>query len=133
MSAAGAAWMGATRSIKFKVNMRAEKELLKLLRKLGYKAIRIPASTTSSDPLPNVLATRGNRIAAFAVKFRSYSKAEFRVDRVERLFKFLDLFDAYGERWVVLAVKYPKKWVFFKVGEPADVVITERTESNVSL
>ena len=50
----------------------SERVLVRLLRSRGYKAVRIPLSAPSDQPLPDVLATRSSHIYAFEVKNARY-------------------------------------------------------------
>ena len=46
----------------------AERELVHKLRDNGFKALRVPVSAPSNEPLPDVFAIRANTILAFEVK-----------------------------------------------------------------
>lgn len=110
-----------------------ERSLVKMLRKLGYKAVRIPTSASSGEPLPDVFATKGSKIVAFEVKYRSRGKARFRAEQVEKLVRFLELFDAYTCRIAALAVKFPRRWVFVRADVVSDYVVSEADESDFEL
>ena len=94
----------------------AERELVERLRRAGLKAIRIPVSSPSRAPLPDVFATKGDVMMAFEVKARR-RKAYFKKAQVEKLFRFLEMHEAYGRRYAVLAAKFPRVGWFFKVVE----------------
>ena len=66
---------------------RAERQLVKKLRRLGFKSVRVPVSAPSSEPLPDVFATKGNSLLAFEVKAPNAEKVYFRKNQVEKIFK----------------------------------------------
>ncbi len=69
-----------------------EYRAIQYLSERGFKAIRVPVSAAGKQPLPDVIATRGNTI--FAIEVKSTSKSAIVVDRdqVEKLFEFCDVF-----------------------------------------
>lgn len=94
---------------------RYERKLVEFLKSKGWKSKRVPASVV------DVIATKGERIALFEVKYR---KNRVKKIQVQRLFEWLDIFDAYKVREAVLAV-YDKEWKFMKVDSIADYVVKE--------
>ena len=103
----------------------SERVLVRLLKQHGYRAVRIPVSAPSSEPLPDIFATRDGHIYAFEVKNAKFY-AYFPAAQVRKLFEFLDLFDLYGRlekltneprrlRHAILAAHLGKKWVFKEV------------------
>jgi len=112
---------------------RAERQLVRSLRSLGFNAVRVPVSAPSSEPLPDVIAVKGNFLLAFEVKSPSADTAYFRKSQVEKLFKFLDMFEAYGQRLAVLAGKFPYKWVFEHVEEVDHYVLRKEENGNIKL
>ena len=112
---------------------RAERQLVKNLRKYGYKSVRVPVSAPSNEPLPDVFATRGETLVAFEVKAQDAEKVRFRKKQVEKLFEFLGMFEMYDRKHAVLAGKFPYKWVFKRVGKPDDYDILKEEESNIEL
>ena len=112
---------------------RAERQLVKKLRRLGFKSVRVPVSAPSSEPLPDVFATKGNSLLAFEVKAPNAEKVYFRENQVEKLFNFLDMFGAYDAKLAILAGKFPYKWVFKHVETPTDYTLRRDEESNVRL
>ncbi|MFB0503326.1 MAG: hypothetical protein ACETWE_05795 [Candidatus Bathyarchaeia archaeon] len=110
---------------------RAERQLAKKLRDLGFKSVRVPVSATSSERLPDVFATKGEKLMAFEVKAYDADRAYFPRKEVEKLFGFLDLFDMYDRKIAVLAGKFPYKWVFRRVEKPDDYVLLREEESNI--
>jgi len=109
---------------------RAERDLVKKLRARGFMAVRVPVSAPSSEPLPDVFATKGICILAFEVKSTSSDKIYFRQDQVGKLFSFLSMFKVYNERKAVLAAKFPYKWVFKVVDQIGDCVVHIVDESS---
>lgn len=111
----------------------AERELVHLLREYGYYAVRIPVSAPSNEPLPDVFATKDNHIIAFEVKAQRKSRVYFPAEQNAKLFEFLNMFNAYEERLAILAAKFPRKWVFVRIKEPGNYVITNEDKSNINL
>jgi len=112
---------------------QAERELVKRLRDLGFKSVRIPVSAPSSEPLPDVFATRGECIIAFEVKAPNASRAYFPREQVEKLFSFLEMFENYPVKLAILAAKFPYKWVFKKIDSVNDYSIHRSEGSNIAL
>jgi Holliday junction resolvase len=56
------------------------------LRVNGFKAVRVPVSAPSGEPLPDVLATKGDLLVAFEVKAPKAERAYFPREQVEKLF-----------------------------------------------
>jgi len=110
-----------------------ERQLVKKLRKYGFKAVRVPTSAPSREPLPDVFATKGDTILAFEVKSQSSEKIYFRKNQVEKLFEFLSMFNMYREKIAVLAGKFPHKWVFKKIEKPMDYIISKEEKDNINL
>ena len=94
---------------------RYERKLVEFLKERGWKSRRVPASVI------DVIATKGDRIAAFEVKYR---KNKVKSVQVKRLFEWLDLFDAYKKKEAVLAI-YVDRWIFMRVDEVKDYVVKE--------
>src|SRR4030043_1707469 len=69
----------------------SENVLVKLLGKKGYFAVRVPVSNPSLNPLPDIMARRGQHLYAFEVKNVSYY-AYFPQPQIDKLFRFLDQF-----------------------------------------
>jgi len=112
---------------------QAERDLVKKLRELGFKSVRVPVSAPSSEPLPDVFATRGKCIIAFEVKAPSSERAYFSRDQVKKLFDFLGMFEAYQVKIAVLAAKFPYKWIFKRIDKIDDNMIHKDEESSVDL
>jgi Holliday junction resolvase len=108
---------------------RAERQLVKKLRAIGFKAVRIPVSAPSSEPLPDVFATKENGVFAFEVKAPRADRAYFKKAQVKKLFDFLALFDFYAEKTPVLVCKFPYRWVFRRIENPDDYTIRIDEES----
>jgi len=111
----------------------AERELVRKLRTHGFKAVRVPVSAPSKEPLPDVFATKGDCLVAFEVKSPRASRAYFRRGQVEKLFKFLGLFTPYPRKFAVLSVKFPYKWIFKLVEKPDDYVVSRDEKSSFKL
>jgi len=109
----------------------AERQLVQKLRKKGYDAVRVPVSAPSSEPLPDVFATKGDAIYAFEVKSRRGNYAYFSGEQVEKLFQFLEMFKPFRKKVAVLAVKFGRRWVFRKVEKPAKYLVKKKDGNNV--
>ncbi len=112
---------------------RAERELVGRLRNLGYNSVRVPVSAPSSEPLPDVFATKDNCILAFEVKAPNAERAYFRSDQIKKLFDFLEMFKVYQMKYAVLAAKFPYRWVFKKVEAIGDYVLEKSEADNMKL
>lgn len=96
----------------------AERELVALLRAKGWKAIRIPVSAPSGEPLPDVMATRDDTILAFEVKVSRKGYARFPRNQMRKLHLFLEMFQPFGDRIAIVAAKFPYKgWVIQRADE----------------
>ncbi|MEM2536672.1 MAG: hypothetical protein QXT10_02220 [Candidatus Bathyarchaeia archaeon] len=91
----------------------SENVLVKLLQKNGYNAVRIPVSNPSLNPLPDVLARKGEHVYAFEVKNADYY-AYFPKQQIEKLFRFLEELIPLDTSFkhAVVAAHLGKKWVF---------------------
>jgi len=85
----------------------AEREIVAMLREAGFKAVRIPVSAPSNEPLPDVFAVRGDRIVAVEVKSQE-DYAYFKRRQVVKLHHFLEIHGLYPKRMALLAAKF--KW-----------------------
>jgi len=119
-----------SRMIRMK-GYRAERELVRKLRKAGFNSVRIPVSGPSSQPLPDLFATKKTRILAFEVKAPNADRVYFRKNQVSKLFEFLDMFEMYKNRIPVLAAKFPYKWVYRKVETVDNFVVLKDDGSNI--
>jgi Holliday junction resolvase len=111
----------------------AERELVRKLRVNGFKAVRVPVSAPSGEPLPDVFATKGDRLMAFEVKAPRAERAYFPRGQVEKLFFFLNFFEPYTQKKAVLAAKFPRKWVFKLVEKPDDYVVSRNEQGSFHL
>ncbi|RLI12822.1 endonuclease [Candidatus Bathyarchaeota archaeon] len=111
----------------------AERSLVRKLRSLGFRAVRIPSSAPSSEPLPDVFATMNDGILAIEVKASNEDRIYFRSSQVRKLFEFLDMFIPYKRKAALLAGKFPYKWVFKMVEEVGDYIIRRDDESSIHL
>jgi len=91
----------------------SENVLVKLLQKNGYRAVRVPVSNPSLNPLPDIIARHDLDVYAFEVKNASYY-AYFPRQQAQKLFEFLDQFvpiqDSY--KHPILAAHLGKRWIF---------------------
>ncbi len=120
----------------------SENKLVKLLHKAGYKAVRVPVSNPSLNPLPDIIARRGLDVYAFEVKNASYY-AYFPKQQTQKLFEFLDQFIPAedGCKHPVLAAHLGKMWIFREltwqawrnVELPDQERIIKRDQGNFSL
>ncbi len=94
----------------------SERALVTLLKKNGYKAVRIPVSAPSLSPLPDVIARKNNHVFAFEVKNSSYF-AYFPKQQIDKLFRFLDEFFPIQKenKYAILAAHLKKKWLFKRI------------------
>jgi len=95
----------------------SENVLVKLLAKKGYNAVRVPVSNPSLNPLPDIMARKGQHVYAFEVKNASYY-AYFPKQQIEKLFRFLhELIPADNQyKHAILAAHLGKRWIFKEVG-----------------
>jgi len=120
----------------------SENVLVKLLQKKGFKAVRIPVSNPSLNPLPDVIARKDDDVYAFEVKNASYY-AYFPKQQVEKLFRFLDEIMPIDRqlKHPVVAAHLGKKWVFKELSWdlweknklPEKVRILKRDRGNLNL
>jgi Holliday junction resolvase len=94
----------------------SENVLVKLLQKKGYNAVRVPVSNPSLNPLPDIIARKGQHIYAFEVKNVGYY-AYFPRQQIGKLFRFLnELIPLEGQfKHAVLAAHIGKRWIFKEV------------------
>ncbi|MEM3356178.1 MAG: Holliday junction resolvase Hjc [Metallosphaera sp.] len=105
----------------------AERELVKKLREKGFKAVRIPASNPSAEPLPDVFATKGDVLLAIEVKSTWEKKVKVREEQVKKLFDFLSFFPLNGMALVVGKFKR-RRWTVRVVEKVEDIIISEDDE-----
>lgn len=97
----------------------AERELVHKLREAGFKALRVPVSAPSNEPLPDVFAIKSDVILAFEVKSQS-KYAYYKREQVSKLHEFLEIHRLYPKRGAVLAAKFKYKGWAFLVSEKPD-------------
>jgi len=90
--------------------------LVKLLQRNSFFAVRVPVSNPSLNPLPDIIARRGNHVYAFEVKNAGYY-VYFPKQQVQKLFEFLSQFVPVEEQYKhpVLAAHMGKRWVFREI------------------
>jgi len=94
----------------------SENSLVKLLQRNGFYAVRVPVSNPSLNPLPDIIARRGNHVYAFEVKNAGYY-VYFPKQQIQKLFEFLSQFVPVEEqhKHPVLAAHMGKRWVFREI------------------
>jgi|YelNatPaOPRAMG01_1025707.scaffolds.fasta_scaffold68113_3 Holliday junction resolvase len=120
----------------------SETVLVKLLQKKGYNAVRIPVSNPSLNPLPDIMARRGQHLYAFEVKNATYY-AYFPKQQIDKLFRFLDEFIPSGNetKHAVVAAHLGKRWLFKEISWvdwqknklPEKVRILKRDRGNLNI
>ena len=111
----------------------AERSLVRKLRSLGFKAVRVPSSAPSSEPLPDVFATLDDSILAVEVKSSTGDKVQFSSNQVKKLFEFLEMFNIYNRKIALLAGKFPYRWVLKRVEEADDYILHKNEKGNILL
>jgi len=94
----------------------SETVLVKELERHGYKAVRVPVSNPSRNPLPDVIARRDEHVYAFEVKTAS-DYAYFPKNQIEKLFSFLDQLIPLPPQYkhAVLAAHFGRRWIFHEI------------------
>lgn len=94
----------------------SENVLVKLLQKNGYNSVRVPVSNPSLNPLPDIMARKGEHIYAFEVKNASYY-AYFPKQQIDKLFRFLsELIPTDNtHKHAILAAHLGKRWIFKEI------------------
>jgi Holliday junction resolvase len=94
----------------------SENVLVKLLQKNGYNSVRVPVSNPSLNPLPDIMARKGEHVYAFEVKNASYY-AYFPKQQIDKLFRFLNelIPTDNTHKHAILAAHLGKKWIFKEV------------------
>jgi Holliday junction resolvase len=94
----------------------SESVLVKLLQKKGYYAVRVPVSNPSLNPLPDIMARKGQHSYAFEVKNATYY-AYFPKQQIDKLFRFLEAFipSDNGYKHAVVAAHLGKRWLFKEI------------------
>ena len=94
----------------------SETALVKKLEKHGYRAVRVPVSNPSRNPLPDVIARRDKHVYAFEVKGAGYY-AYFPRRQIEKLFRFLDELIPLARQYkhAVLAAHFGRRWIFREI------------------
>jgi len=99
-----------------KRGFHSENVLVKKLEKHGYKAVRVPVSNPSRNPLPDIIARHGQHIYAFEVK-KASDYAYFPKKQIEKLFCFLDQLIPLDRQYkhAILAANFGRKWIFHEM------------------
>ena len=120
----------------------SETVLVKLLQKNGYNAVRVPVSNPSLNPLPDIMARKGEHTYAFEVKNASYY-AYFPKQQVDKLFRFLNelIPGNIAYKHAIVAAHLGKKWLFKEISWdewqkdklPEKVRILKRDRGNLNI
>ena len=115
---------------------------MKLLRRNGFNAVRIPVSAPSLSPLPDIMARKGLHSFAFEVKNSTYY-AYFPKKQIDKLFRFLNELIPGDNTYkhAIVAAHLGKKWLFKEIKWiewerdklPEKVRILKRDRGNFSL
>lgn len=99
-----------------KRGFHSEIALVKKLETQGFKAVRVPVSNPSRNPLPDVIARRDEDVYAFEVKTARYY-AYFPKKQIEKLFGFLDQLIPLHitHKHAVLAAHFNRRWIFREI------------------
>lgn len=97
----------------------AERELVHMLRDVGYSAIRVPVSAPSKEPLPDVFAIKDDAILSIEVKAQE-RYAYYKKDQVQKLFEFLEIHKIYPRRYAIMAAKFKYKGWWFDIATKLD-------------
>ncbi|RLI28105.1 MAG: Holliday junction resolvase, partial [Candidatus Hecatellales archaeon] len=96
--------------------VKEERELVKILDRLGFAVLRAPASGSRTKlDRPDIVAGRRGLIIALEVKTTSRERLYLRKESIEQLIRFSDRFGAKP----FLAVKFKRKrrgWLLVEVG-----------------
>ena len=84
-----------------------EYKTLQILELEGFKAVRIPASATGKQPLPDIIAVKNNTIYAIEVKSTSQDYVYVDNFQINKLFEFCEIFNFCNCKPLVL-VHYKK-------------------------
>ncbi len=120
----------------------SENILVKKLEKHGYKAVRIPVSNPSQNPLPDIIARHEQHIYAFEVK-KASDYTYFPKKQIEKLFCFLDQLIPINPQYkhAILAAHFGRRWIFREIdwndwekGKlPEKMSITKKNKGNFRL
>ena len=105
------------------IGKNAERELTHLLERFGFKAVRIPTSNSSSNPLPDVFAVKGNVLLSIEVKSTWREKVKVRENQVRKLFQFSSLFPLTSFNLIVVKFKR-REWRVFQLNAVKEVEVS---------
>ena len=107
--------------------LNAERELIHMLWKNGFAAVRVAGSGSSKYPSPDILAGNGHRHLAIECKITKSKNKYFTRREISDLRRFCSGFGTEG----YVAVKFPKKaWYFFLLD---DLHVTGPNSCSVSV
>lgn len=111
-----------------KKGSKEERDLVRLLWKSDFAAMRAPASGgATKKPLPDVIAGNGKIYLAFEVKTTSKERIYIESGKIGGLRAFSDLFGA--KPYVGIKFKY-KKWLFLS---PEALILTKNKNYRLDL
>jgi Holliday junction resolvase len=107
------------------IGKNAERELVSILKSEGFYAVRIPTSNSSSNPLPDVFATKGNLLLAIECKSTWEDKVKVREIQIKKLFEFLSMFPMDGKAIIAVKFKSIHRWKTFEIHKIEEIVVTK--------
>lgn len=114
------------------IGKNAERELVSILRREGFNAVRIPTSNSSPNPLPDIFATKGNVLIAIECKSTWESKVKIKGLQIKKLFDFLSMFTMDGIPLLAVKFKVIHEWRAYIPNKIDDIVITLDNTSSIS-
>ncbi len=107
------------------IGRNAERELVSILKSEGFYAVRIPTSNSSSNPLPDVFATKGNLLLAIECKSTWEDKVKVREIQIRKLFEFLSMFTMEGKAVIAVKFKNIHRWKIFEIQNITEIIVTQ--------
>jgi len=107
------------------IGKNAERELVSILKSEGFYAVRIPTSNSSSNPLPDIFATKRNLLLAIECKSTWEDKVKVREIQIRKLFEFLSMFTMDGKAVIAVKFKNIHKWKIFEIQKIEEIVVTK--------
>lgn len=113
------------------IGRETERELVRILRKLGFSAVRIPTSNSSSNPLPDVFATYQNILLSIEVKTTKTDRVKVNDFQVKKVFEFASMFPTMRSYPLIVVKFRPGNWRAYRLEEVRSVMVT--TKNSVGL
>lgn len=105
----------------------AERQIIHMLWKEGYAAIRTAGSGSCKYPVPDIIASNAIRRIAIECKITKDTSKHFLKEEIDDLEEFCKIFGSEG----YVAIKFPKiDWVFFVL---EDLKITKGENFSISI